>query len=96
MTPFVCSFIEFLVKCIFGVWFLLAETSEESEEKEKSYGSIMLERLTGSQDGRIDHVLQVCIFISLFTHLLMNGLMSARQLSGYVLSLKMDSEKHLA
>ncbi|KAD4180446.1 hypothetical protein E3N88_29037 [Mikania micrantha] len=35
-----------------------AETPEEPEEIERSYGSIMLERLTGSQDGRIDHVLQ--------------------------------------
>ncbi|XP_071737236.1 phospholipase SGR2-like [Rutidosis leptorrhynchoides] len=34
------------------------ETSEEHEETESSYGSIMLERLTGSQDGRIDHMLQ--------------------------------------
>ncbi|KAM0037137.1 putative DDHD domain, alpha/Beta hydrolase [Helianthus debilis subsp. tardiflorus] len=34
------------------------ETSEEPEEIERSYGSIMLERLTGSQDGRVDHVLQ--------------------------------------
>ncbi|CAM8911658.1 unnamed protein product [Rhodiola kirilowii] len=33
-----------------------AETSEEKEEK--SYGSLMIERLTGSQGGRIDHVLQ--------------------------------------
>ncbi|KAI7745743.1 hypothetical protein M8C21_026349 [Ambrosia artemisiifolia] len=36
----------------------ISETSEESEEIERSYGSIMLERLTGSQDGRVDHVLQ--------------------------------------
>ncbi|XP_076891634.1 phospholipase SGR2-like isoform X2 [Bidens hawaiensis] len=34
------------------------ETSEEPNETERSYGSIMLERLTGSQDGRVDHVLQ--------------------------------------
>ncbi|KAK1437527.1 hypothetical protein QVD17_03320 [Tagetes erecta] len=34
------------------------ETSEEPKEIERSYGSIMLERLTGSEDGRIDHVLQ--------------------------------------
>ncbi|XP_076945933.1 phospholipase SGR2-like [Bidens hawaiensis] len=34
------------------------ETSEETKEIERSYGSIMLERLTGSQDGRVDHVLQ--------------------------------------
>ena len=38
----------------------LSESSEESEEIERSYGLLMLERLTGSQDGRVDHVLQVC------------------------------------
>lgn len=27
-------------------------------KKERSYGSIMMDRLTGSEDGRIDHVLQ--------------------------------------
>ncbi|KAI7750804.1 hypothetical protein M8C21_019710 [Ambrosia artemisiifolia] len=31
---------------------------EEPEVVERSYGSIMLETLTGSEDGRIDHVLQ--------------------------------------
>ncbi|WOH02443.1 hypothetical protein DCAR_0521832 [Daucus carota subsp. sativus] len=33
---------------------------EESEvtEEERSYGSLMLERLTGSEKGRVDHVLQ--------------------------------------
>ncbi|KAI3524537.1 hypothetical protein L1887_03195 [Cichorium endivia] len=36
-----------------------AETSEKPEEvEERSYGSIMMEKLTGSEDGRIDHVLQ--------------------------------------
>nr|XP_043625139.1 phospholipase SGR2-like [Erigeron canadensis] len=35
-----------------------AETSETPEVVEKSYGSVMLEKLTGSGDGRIDHVLQ--------------------------------------
>ncbi|KAL6856925.1 hypothetical protein ACP4OV_018307 [Aristida adscensionis] len=34
------------------------EDSESANEKERSYGSIMMERLTGSPDGRIDHVLQ--------------------------------------
>ncbi|KAK9060738.1 hypothetical protein SSX86_021444 [Deinandra increscens subsp. villosa] len=34
------------------------DTSEEPEATERSYGSIMLETLTGSEDGRIDHVLQ--------------------------------------
>ncbi|PWA58149.1 shoot gravitropism 2 (SGR2) [Artemisia annua] len=34
------------------------ESSEEYEEIERSYGLLMLERLTGSQDGRVDHVLQ--------------------------------------
>lgn len=37
----------------------LEEAEEKSEEKEeRSYGSIMIERLTGSPEGRIDHVLQ--------------------------------------
>ncbi|KAK3120841.1 hypothetical protein QOZ80_8BG0642460 [Eleusine coracana subsp. coracana] len=34
------------------------EDSENTEEKGRSYGSMMMERLTGSPDGRIDHVLQ--------------------------------------
>ncbi|XP_057772583.1 phospholipase SGR2-like isoform X2 [Salvia miltiorrhiza] len=35
------------------------EECETSEEKgERSYGSVMMERLTGSVDGRVDHVLQ--------------------------------------
>ncbi|GJN12631.1 hypothetical protein PR202_ga30926 [Eleusine coracana subsp. coracana] len=34
------------------------EDSESTEEKGRSYGSMMMERLTGSPDGRIDHVLQ--------------------------------------
>lgn len=37
----------------------LEERAEKAEEKEeRSYGSIMMERLTGSDEGRIDHVLQ--------------------------------------
>ncbi|CAA0842393.1 Phospholipase SGR2, partial [Striga hermonthica] len=36
-----------------------AEEPEDAHEKEeRSYGSVMMERLTGSVDGRIDHVLQ--------------------------------------
>ncbi|CAA0842411.1 Phospholipase SGR2 [Striga hermonthica] len=36
-----------------------AEEPEDVHEKEeRSYGSVMMERLTGSVDGRIDHVLQ--------------------------------------
>ncbi|KAL6576973.1 hypothetical protein OROMI_011249 [Orobanche minor] len=36
-----------------------AEESEDTHEKEeRSYGSVMMERLTGSVVGRIDHVLQ--------------------------------------
>ncbi|XP_057522695.1 phospholipase SGR2 [Amaranthus tricolor] len=31
---------------------------DDVTEEEKSYGSYMMERLTGSEDGRIDHVLQ--------------------------------------
>ncbi|XWS21970.1 hypothetical protein CRYUN_Cryun30bG0103700 [Craigia yunnanensis] len=35
------------------------EGPENAEEKEeRSYGSLMIERLTGSEEGRIDHVLQ--------------------------------------
>ncbi|XP_057503098.1 phospholipase SGR2 isoform X1 [Actinidia eriantha] len=37
----------------------LDEASDDNQEKiERSYGSIMLERLTGSEDGRLDHMLQ--------------------------------------
>lgn len=39
----------------------VSEGAEDSEvKKERSYGSIMMERLTGSEEGRIDHMLQVC------------------------------------
>ncbi|KAL4589700.1 hypothetical protein LXL04_002608 [Taraxacum kok-saghyz] len=34
------------------------ESPETPEVVERSYGSIMMEKLTGSEDGRIDHVLQ--------------------------------------
>ncbi|XP_062192123.1 phospholipase SGR2-like [Phragmites australis] len=34
------------------------EDSESTNEKDRSYGSMMMERLTGSPDGRIDHMLQ--------------------------------------
>lgn len=45
------------------MWHFFAEESQEYQEKEeRSYGSIMMERLTGSEDGRIDHVLQVRSF----------------------------------
>lgn len=48
-------FLMFLFKilsiCISG------ESSEEEEEM--SYGSLMMERLTGSKTGRVDHMLQV-------------------------------------
>lgn len=33
-------------------------TEENIEEKERTYGSLMMERLTGSEDGHIDYVLQ--------------------------------------
>ncbi|XP_031391825.1 phospholipase SGR2 isoform X2 [Punica granatum] len=37
----------------------LEEAAQDGEDKyERSYGSLMIERLTGSEDGRIDHVLQ--------------------------------------
>lgn len=40
-----------------------AEESENTpEEEERTYGSIMMKTLTGSVDGRIDHVLQVRFF----------------------------------
>lgn len=44
--------------------FIHLEDGEKANEKERSYGSIMMERLTGSPDGRIDHVLQVIKFCS--------------------------------
>ncbi|KAJ3681428.1 hypothetical protein LUZ60_015917 [Juncus effusus] len=34
------------------------EIKESSQDNEKSYGQLMMERLTGSEHGRIDHVLQ--------------------------------------
>ncbi|KAJ9676198.1 hypothetical protein PVL29_024946 [Vitis rotundifolia] len=34
------------------------EVENYQEKDERSYGSIMLERLTGSEDGRVDHMLQ--------------------------------------
>ncbi|CAM0910745.1 unnamed protein product [Alopecurus aequalis] len=34
------------------------EDDESAHEEERSYGSMMMERLTGSPDGRVDHVLQ--------------------------------------
>ncbi|XP_034677192.1 phospholipase SGR2-like [Vitis riparia] len=34
------------------------EVENSQENDERSYGSIMLERLTGSEDGRVDHMLQ--------------------------------------
>jgi hypothetical protein len=36
-----------------------SEDVDSNNEKEKSYGYMLMERLTGSPDGRIDHVLQV-------------------------------------
>ncbi|XP_056683543.1 phospholipase SGR2 isoform X2 [Spinacia oleracea] len=36
----------------------LEESVEDVNEEVRSYGSYMMERLTGSEDGRIDHVLQ--------------------------------------
>ncbi|KAJ0087528.1 hypothetical protein Patl1_07175 [Pistacia atlantica] len=38
------------------IWVPQAENAEEREER--SYGVIMMERLTGSAEGRIDHMLQ--------------------------------------
>jgi len=39
------------------------EDGETANEKDRSYGSMMMERLTGAPDGRIDHVLQVIKFL---------------------------------
>ncbi|KAF5207246.1 Phospholipase sgr2 [Thalictrum thalictroides] len=33
-------------------------TESSSETEERSYGSVMMERVTGSKEGRIDHMLQ--------------------------------------
>lgn len=45
--------------------FIDLEDGESANEEGRSYGSIMMERLTGSPDGRIDHVLQVIKFAPL-------------------------------
>ncbi|KAM7477268.1 hypothetical protein LguiB_024511 [Lonicera macranthoides] len=38
---------------------IMDEASDDAQQKEeRSYGSLMIERLTGTEDGRIDHVLQ--------------------------------------
>lgn len=34
-------------------------TLDALKEEERSYGSIMIEKLTGNEDGRVDHALQV-------------------------------------
>ncbi|KAG7656080.1 Alpha/Beta hydrolase fold [Arabidopsis suecica] len=40
----------------------LDEMEETDDEKDdRSYGSLMIERLTGTRDGRIDHMLQIMI-----------------------------------
>ena len=54
------SFVQFLYQIHkYSDNFCSLEDSESTEEKGRSYGSMMMERLTGSSDGRIDHVLQV-------------------------------------
>lgn len=50
---------------IISVSFIYYSCTEEEEgtgqeREERSYGSLMIERLTGDTEGRIDHVLQVC------------------------------------
>ncbi|GAY62511.1 hypothetical protein CUMW_218370 [Citrus unshiu] len=40
------------------------EEEHGQENEERSYGSIMMERLTGSQEGRIDHMLQLACLMS--------------------------------
>lgn len=45
------------------------EGAEDFQEGElKSYGVAMMERLTGREEGRIDHMLQVCIS---FNHMIL-------------------------
>lgn len=47
----------------------IADTAETAEEKEeRSYGTLMMARVTGSEGGRIDHVLQVRIYTHHSTH----------------------------
>jgi hypothetical protein len=46
--------------------YIYIEEGESANEKDRSYGSMMMERLTGSPDGRIDHVLQVIKFLLYF------------------------------
>ncbi|KAF3446704.1 hypothetical protein FNV43_RR11884 [Rhamnella rubrinervis] len=51
--------VKVLTVCQSGNKDKLEEGPEAAEEKEeRSYGSIMMERLTGSTEGRIDHMLQ--------------------------------------
>ncbi|KAK9995148.1 hypothetical protein SO802_024851 [Lithocarpus litseifolius] len=45
------------------------EEGEDSQEKEGRYGSVMIQRLTGSEEGRIDHMLQVRCFTNLMQNL---------------------------
>nr|BAJ93819.1 predicted protein [Hordeum vulgare subsp. vulgare] len=45
------------------------EDDESTKEEERSYGSMMMERLTGSPDGRVDHVLQVIKLLQFFDSL---------------------------
>ncbi|AQK51135.1 Phospholipase SGR2 [Zea mays] len=57
-----CSLLQGYVKAVAAILALSRNDTEEdgesANEKEKSYGSIMMERLTSSPNGRIDHVLQ--------------------------------------
>ena len=41
----------------------IVDEEEAEQEEERSYGSYMMERLTGNIEGRVDHMLQVCSFI---------------------------------
>ena len=48
----------------------IAEEGEDSQEKEgRSYGSLIIQKLTGSEEGRIDHMLQVRCFTNLMLNL---------------------------
>lgn len=59
--------VEFAGKALTSNSYIL-DTLDAFKEKERSYGSVMIEKLTGKEDGRVDHTLQVqgkhspCIF----------------------------------
>ena len=49
----------------------IAEEGEDSQDKEgRSYNSLVIQRSTGSEEGRIDHILQVRCFTNLMLNLI--------------------------